>query len=110
MKFSESELQQILSRPSIARRNPVGGEPVGASVQKQKADTRKAVVHRQKGEAAHESDHHCYRVTINLRYSTKRRRDIDGAASTLLDAIIAARRRLLDNYFRINRDSGTGGD
>lgn len=38
--------------------------------------------------------HGQFRVTIILRMSDNRRRDIDGGAATLLDCLIAARRRM----------------
>lgn len=37
-----------------------------------------------------------FRVSVDLFYANKRRRDGDGAATTLADCIVTARRRLLD--------------
>jgi len=37
--------------------------------------------------------HPKFRVTIILRYADRRRRDIDGSASTILDCLVTATRR-----------------
>ena len=36
-----------------------------------------------------------FRISVDLYYQDRRRRDVDGAASTLADIIVATRRRLL---------------
>ena len=41
-----------------------------------------------------------HRVTVELLYSDRRRRDADGALTTLLDCLILARRRFLDLHPR----------
>jgi hypothetical protein len=51
--------------------------------------------HQTRVPAADKKDHNEYRVTVLFRYSDRRRRDLDGATATILDALITAR-RLLD--------------
>lgn len=74
------------------------GETAGASVQEFKAHIRQAPRHVQERQSANGDDHLRFRISIALRYAGRQRRDIDGAASTLLDCLMAARRRLLDVF------------
>lgn len=92
-----------------------GDSGSSTGIQERQADQRPAVNNRPRHKSANGSNHQQYRVTIILRYSDRRRRDVDGAASTLLDAITSAR-RLLDGYTGTARHSqteqsrGSGGD
>lgn len=108
VNLSEAELKSVLSRPAIARRNPTGTASSDPGVQESQAHSGQAPVHRQRSKAANESDRRRFRLSVALRYRTKHRRDTDGAISTILDSLLAARRRLLDLYTRNSRDSGTG--
>lgn len=74
------------------------GAKIGADLQLQKLQTEnpkrpdnKAVVPKADGK-----DHNRFRVTINLRVCDRRRRDADGAVTTLLDCIVSAVRRLAE--------------
>ncbi len=89
MRITNEQYQAIVARQAARKRT--GPRPV---VQEQQdADT---------GTPDHESQetevdgpvHRQFRVTIDVFMSDKRRRDLDGCTSTLLDCLIAARRRL----------------
>jgi hypothetical protein len=43
-------------------------------------------------------DHGLFEVTIDFRFSDRRRRDLDGMLSTILDCLVHARRRCLDPH------------
>ena len=51
--------------------------------------------HRTKNKKVDARVHPSFRVTVILSYSDRRRRDIDGAASTVLDCIVTASRRFV---------------
>ncbi len=78
---------------------------VRPAVQLQELETpnAKRTHHRSKTKAKDAGDHPRFRVTIALRFSDRRRRDPDGCATTILDALITAR-RLLDRDSRGDRD------
>lgn len=46
------------------------------------------------------ADHGVFQITIALRYPDRLRRDPHGAAETILDCLVRARRRLLDPNYR----------
>lgn len=58
---------------------------------------RKPADHRPGDEGAKDSDSARYRVRIDFRFSDRRVRDLEGSSSTVLDALIAARRSM-DSY------------
>ena len=53
---------------------------------------------RPKGLETAESDSRPTRVTITIGFGDKRRHDIDGAAGTIIDCLVRARRRILDLF------------
>jgi hypothetical protein len=59
---------------------------------------------RPKSAAVEREVRQCYRVSITVNFSDNRRRDLDNAATTLLDCIVAAQRRLLATGERTVRD------
>jgi hypothetical protein len=56
----------------------------------------------------HGQDHGVFRLSVVVRVSDRRRRDLDGILSTLCDCLIRARRRLLDPHTRDSHSSGNG--
>lgn len=89
----------VFERPSdrIKRRD-------SAIVQECQAQREKRVrLHRPKNKGAKEPDRTPYRVSIVLRFSDKRQHDPDGCLSTILDCLVAARRRLEDFAQTIDR-------
>jgi hypothetical protein len=91
MRWTDEQLREYQ-----ARRAARSGNGSGARKEELKdADTRKA--DNQAGISKVDIPMRAkFRVSVDLFYSDKRRRDGDGAATTLADCIITARRRLLD--------------
>jgi len=87
---------------STARRNQVAGSgDEHSSVQEPEASdlrsTQGSIPHsnaRKRGKTDG-VDHPKFRVTIVFNFSDDRRRDLDGAATTILDCLVATRRRLV---------------
>jgi len=96
------ELRKLYPRASesFIRRNAsdyVGdsGNRPSSFVQKQQAnpeETRRDTVHRQRRskQGLDAKVHPTYRLTVDLRYSDNRPRDIDGSLSTILDCLVTA--------------------
>lgn len=85
-----------LSASTIAVNSPdnKGAHPV---IQEQKEVRERPRVHGQENPPVDGQRDQQYRVTITFHISDRRRRDIDGGTSTLLDCIVAARRQLDGN-------------
>lgn len=91
MRWTNEQLREYQARRAARSGN---GSSAGKKELKD-ADTRKA--DNQAGVSRVDIPMRAkFRVSVDLFYSDKRRRDGDGAATTLADCIISARRRLLD--------------
>lgn len=96
MRLTDEQLAAILQRPWIAAvNNPThpGHRPRSSVQESQDADARQ-VTHRSKEAKVDGKVHPKYRIAITLLVSDRRRRDGDGAVSTLFDCLVAAIRRL----------------
>jgi len=90
MRWTQQEYEAYL-----ARRGQSGNsrDRPGAQLQKQQ-DVDAGKDHNKPGKAkVDEASHPKFRVRVVLRYSDNRRRDIDGALSTVLDCVVRAFRR-----------------
>jgi hypothetical protein len=103
MGISNEQLAAILGRnPSLARRNPhldngPGPRPViqKPEVHREEKGKRHSVSHdKARKKKVDGASHPKYRVSITLKVSDNARRDGDGGASTLLDCLVHAARRL----------------
>jgi len=85
---------------SCLRRNAADDQTVypgigpRAELQEHEESQPKRPVHRAKSETVDARVHGQFRVTVTLRVSDNRKRDADGALSTLLDCLVNAARRL----------------
>lgn len=103
MRITNDQYQAILARQAARKRT--GARPI---VQEQQ-DDRKGTPHHGPEEAEVDGPvQGRFRVTIDVFVSDKRRRDLDGAASTLLDCLISTR-RLLAERAGIDRQGKPGG-
>lgn len=93
----------------IARRAQAGDTRTrpGAELQKQQDARAGKINNRSKKAKVDGSGHAQFRVSITLRNSDERRRDGDGAASTILDCLIRAVRRFRSVDTGNLRKSGT---
>ena len=84
------------SRGKLRRQDNIVGEVdrAGASNEEQQDDCQRPINHKPKKAKVDGKVHRSFRVSITLRYSDQRERDIDGAASTILDCIQHACKRL----------------
>lgn len=109
----EDELRKLfpnISKSAIAA-NKVGGPRTGPRTivqEQQVADTRKA--NHKSGPAKVDAQmHRQFSLTIVIQVSDNRRRDLDGALSTILDCLIVARRRFAPVDTRDTPNMPTGG-
>jgi len=92
----------------------VGGD--STIIQKSKANRKEPLVHRAKNKISNDSNRPQFRVSIAISYPDRRRRDLDGATSAILDCLTIAVRRLLDGHTtdfskrRIGANSGSIGN
>jgi hypothetical protein len=104
--MTRAEFEKIKQRlpisESTARRNKVAdsGNAHPGVQELQAGDLRQEVTpipyaDRPSRRKADGTNHRKFRVTIIFNYSDNRRRDLDGAAATILDCLMAARRRLM---------------
>lgn len=75
--------------------------PSGAATEETVADNEAGIATTDGG------DHGVFEVAVTFRFPDRRRRDLDGCISTLLDCLIHARRRLLDTNPGVENQSGT---
>lgn len=107
VKLSSDQLNELLrNNPTLAAANPelnkVGDKRASACTQFQEhqidlpKQAKRKAVHRDKAreKTLDGSSHPKYRIAIVIRVCDARPRDIDGAASTLLDCLISAVGRL----------------
>lgn len=107
MKLTTEQLNELLNKPAIAARNP-GIGPRAQLQERKDADTGEA--DNKAGKAKVDGAvHPSFRVTITARISDNRRRDLDGAASTILDSLVSAIGRLAPVDSGIDRESAGGG-
>lgn len=92
MRWSQAQLDEYL------RRRKAGDKISCAVIQKQEANSSKSADNSSRDKRKNGASYQRFRISIDLRYATARRRDIDGAASTILDCLLASRRRLLDLF------------
>lgn len=95
------DLTKALPSADVRRLNPglFANSGIGQHLLEEKledVDAGKAD-HKTRVPATNQKDHSIFRVSINFRYADFRRRDLDGGTATILDAIVAVRRLLVDN-------------
>jgi len=74
----------------------------------QRQTTGQATPHHEAGiSEANSGDRGQFRITITVRFSDRRRTDLDGKLSALCDCIVRARRRLLDTSTGDSHPRGT---
>lgn len=78
------------------------GDRSGSSHEKFKDAVPRKAHHKPKETKMDEGGGYVYSVSIKLMYGDKRRRDADGAVTTILDCLVAAR-RLLDSDPELKR-------
>ena len=93
MKFTYEQLAEYERRRAARAR-----ARAGAREEEQQAPDARPDDHEAGIPEVDSTVHPTFRVSVDLFYSDRRRRDGDGAATTLADCIITARRRLLDRY------------
>lgn len=95
--FSNEWLNEQLRKPSVAARNP--GLAKLSGVQKRE-DANEARTNNRPGKARmDETRNPRFKVSVTFRFSDNRKRDLDGALSTVLDCLIAAgRQQAADSY------------
>lgn len=97
--MNEQQFQELQRRCDASRgklKNRAGGamDWASASHEKQQDVDKGPTNHKSKKARVDGEMYRSFRVTITLRYSDRRARDIDGAASTLLDCVQHACKRL----------------
>ena len=80
----------------------------GACIQEQQASVPRGAHNKTGVQDVDEQVHPKFRVSVHLRYSNRRVRDIDGALSTILDCIVAARRQLASHSIGISGSDSCG--
>jgi hypothetical protein len=88
---SNSDTHQRLSNPIVQEFKDDHHKEPRENASSSNADNRS------KEKESNGSDDPNYQITIDINVSDRRIRDLDGAATTCLDALITARRQLLDS-------------
>lgn len=95
------DLTKALPSASVRRLNPglFDHSGVGTYLQQEKQQDVDAgkTHHKTRIPAANKEDNSQFRISIAFRYSSYRRRDLDGGTATILDALVAVRRLLVDS-------------
>lgn len=86
MRLTRAEYESLIAKNPRLR-------PCASNEEQQDADKRK-VDNKARKTGMDEKGHPQFKLTVTILVSDNRRRDIDGALSTLLDCLIAAGRQL----------------
>lgn len=106
LRWTPQQYATHLAKRKLTDRNRVQLDP--AQPEKHEGHGKRPHVDRPKGKTLDESCRRQFAVTIEISFPDNIRRDIDGIANTILDVIIASRRRLVALYPELD-DHGKAG-
>lgn len=105
--MTSDEYRAYMLRRMHKDRNRVPINP--AKPEKHKGDGQRQDVDRSEGKTVDEPGRRRFAVTIEMSFPDSIRRDLDGIGNTILDVIIASRRRLMALYPELE-DHGQAGE
>lgn len=107
-RYTDADIRAIAKREGYQAHFDDPGDWSDPGLQKQKEVLGRKTRGRSKGGRKNGPVEGRYRITITVGFSDRRRRDLDGLSSSVLDSIIAVR-RLLDSPSGIARLREIGG-